>query len=1140
MSLQFILGNSGSGKSQTLYQKIIDASIQSPETKFLVIVPEQFTMQTQRELVHLHPAGGIWNIDILSFARLSHRVFEETAAEQRRVLEESGKTLLLRRAATREGEQLKVLKGSLKKRGCLKQMKSILSELVQYDIGEGEMEQLMEASRTNPRLACKLEDIQTLYDAFQRELEGKYITAEQTLELLCEKAADSSLLKDAVIALDGFTGFTPIQNKLLRKLMTITKEIYVTVTVDSERSAGYSREQDLFYLSSRTIRSLRMMAEEEGCPVLPSLICREPETARKTDPSMLRHLKRQLFRSGHRMSFAVSERAAEEISLHIATDPRGEAEAAAQTIRSLVQKGYRYRDIAVIVGDPASYVEHLPRIFRDYDIPCFMDQKRNVLSNPMVELIRALMEMLRRDYSRETVFRCLRTGLCRQEAEHTDLLENFCMAAGIRGFSKWKKSFAEIQGNFTEEQRELCEAQRAAWMEPLLTLTPLLKSKKTTVREKTEGLYRFLAHYDVQRQLSSYEQRFHEEGEEAYAKEYAQVYAEVIRLFDKMVELLGAETLSLEEYAELLEAGFEEMRIGIIPPTSDCVQVGDLERTRLNHVKVMLVLGLNDGWVPKSGGNGGLLSDFERELLGSSGVELAPTAKQESYIQKFYLYLAFTKPTDHLYLSCCRTTGDGSVMRPSYVMRTIQRLFPTLTIHDESGKSCLNGRASTPKSALKDLTAGLRTLGGQVENDPWLELYQWYRGQENYQALTDNLISAAFLTFDRSGIGAKAAKELYGSILTGSISRLEQFATCACKHFLQYGLRITERQEYRFLPVDMGNLFHAAMQAFAERVRDSEYSWKDLPEEKRELFLDESLQAAAEKCGGAILHATARNEALLARIRRILKRTVWALQLQVRAGSFVPTAFEIPFSQYRELESVTIPLEDGQMQLKGRIDRIDLSEQEDQIYLKIVDYKSGKTKFDLNELYYGLQLQLVVYLSAAMELEARLHPEKEIVPAGIFYSYMRDPLLETDESQVEEAMLKALCPNGLVNDDPEILKNLDNTLAPGEKSAVIPVDLTTKGVPSKRSKTVTTEQFRELGAFARRKMQENGSRILAGETAPNPFERTTGKSCDFCIYQSVCRMDRKIPGMMMRKLKEYSQEELWELLRTEKDTEESK
>ncbi|MDO4343231.1 MAG: helicase-exonuclease AddAB subunit AddB [Eubacteriales bacterium] len=1151
MSLQLILGNSGSGKSYELYQRVISAAVKSPEKKFLVIVPEQFTMQTQRELVRLHPDGGLLNIDILSFQRLAHRVFEEVGADRRTVLEETGKTLLLRRAASRRQENLKVLKGNLKKMGYLQQMKSMISELTQYDVDEEKMQRLLDGAKGKPSLYFKLQDIRQVYEGFREEMQGKYITAEETLEALCQVAGRSAVLRGSVIALDGFTGFTPSQQKLLGELLPMAEQVYAAVTIDAGEDFFRIRgEHELFYMSKKMIRILMETAREKGCSILPPVVMEWKTLPRFAKSPELAFLEAHLFRSGRRGAFWMDgnengrpadtsapkekETSLEKfgVSMHRSANPAEEIHFAARQIRRLLRQGYRYQDMAVIVGDLPSYSSYIPKIFAEYGIPCFLDNTRSLFSNPMIEFMRAALDMVQQNFTGTSVFRCLRTGLCQMEREQIDLLENYVLAAGIRGLSQWEKEFERCPQSFSTQDLERCNELRAQAASAFSPFAAAMKSRETSVREKTKAFYRLIVHFGMQKQLAVKAEEFGQIGRADIQREYAGVYRMIMELFDKLTELLGGEKLSLKEYTEILEAAFEEAKLGMIPPTADRIQVGDIERTRLKEIRVLFFLGLNDGWVPAAAGGTGLLSDMERESLRDCGVELAPTARQNSYIQKFYLYMNLTKPGEHLYLSFCKTNSEGSPMRPSYVIAAVRKCFPFLEIQEEDDREDIAGRVETQENGMIYLAEGFQKIRREQPKPQWLELYRrylWTGGRSQVETLAQ----AAFLTFDGKGIGREKAKELYGSTLVNSVSRLEKFASCAFAHFLQYGLRLKEREEYLFQPVDMGRMLHGVMEEFSKKMLEDGNDWASMPAEERDRMVEACVDEAAAGYGQQILFDSARNRHMIDRIKRIMRRTAWALQRQIQAGKFYPANFEVPFSQAEDLEAVHIALSgEERMKLTGRIDRIDVCEKEECVYVKVIDYKSGNTSFDLTAFYYGLQLQLAVYLNAAIELEQRVHPGKKILPAGIFYCHMKDPLLkmdsETEEDELERKLLREFRPDGLVNSEPEVFRQMDGDFS--KSSEVIPVTLNKDGTLAKASRTATEQQFGLLSSYVRRKMGEIAERIMQGEIAAVPYQRKQQTACDYCAYRRVCCPDPKIPGTHYRRLREYTQEEIWKLM----------
>lgn len=1134
MSLQFILGSSGSGKSRRAYQDIIRESMEHPEQDFLVIVPEQFSMQTQKELVTLHPQGGILNIDVLSFQRLAYRVFEETGADRHTVLEDTGKSLLLRKVAIEQQEQLRVLGGNLRKPGYIDEVKSVISELTQYNVGQEELDQMIRYASGRPGLMRKLEDIQVLYAAFREKLKEKYITSEEVLEVLMEAAKKSKLLAGCTILLDGFTGFTPIQQKVLGVLMGLARKMTVTITLDpGENPWKMGGMHELFYLSKKTVHILVKTAREAGCEIAEPVILGQKSLPRFADAPALAFLERHFLRPVP----AYYKEEQEALTVHTAKNAVEEVRFAARQILHLVRReGYRYQDIAVITGDLASYGEYVRRIFGEYGIPCFIDETRTILLNPFIEYIRAALELAAKNFSYESVFRYLRTGLCGLEREEIDLLENYVKAAGKRGLKAWSEKWECPTRTMDAGQAAVCDGLRQRVVEPLLPFLEQMKGRRATGRERTQALYDLIVSQEIQAQLARYEQHFRQEGELDMAKEYSQIYGIVLRLLDKVVDLLGEESLSTKEYTEILEAGFLEAKVGIIPPTADRVLVGDIERTRLKDIRALIFLGLNDGWVPKCGGKSGILTELDRDSLEGCGVELAPGARENGYIQRFYLYQILTKPSSRLILSYGKMKTGGESLRPSYIVNRILRMYPGLQVADEDERASLTEQAVTPESGIPWLIRGLKDLQRERADREWAQLYSWYDREEAYRERLNRLVDAAFLVRADRGIGRQAARALYGEVLENSVTRLEQFAACAFSHFLGYGLRLSEREEYGFQPVDMGNVFHLALELFAQRVQQGSYTWFTIPRDIQEQWADECLNQAVEELGGEALGSTARSSYGRERMKRILRRSIWALCEQVRAGSFAPVGYEISFSTAADLDAVNISLtEKEKMRLRGRIDRVDTCETEDAVYVKVIDYKSGSTEFDLVALYYGLQLQLVVYLNAALELEKRVNPGKEVIPAGIFYYRMQDPILEREEKtpeEINEEILKKLRPSGLVNG--EAVDQLDKSRE--KTSKVIPVGYTRSGF-SAASSVAGREQFRALSDFVNKKMQEIGGRILAGETEAAPYERKGRTACDHCSFREVCGFDRKIPGNHYRRLNEWKNEEIWQKISEPKGSE---
>ncbi len=1145
MSLQLILGGSGSGKTYGLYTELIRQSIEQPDTRYIAIVPEQFTMQTQKEIVSLHPNHGVMNIDIVSFKRLAYRVFEELAVSNPQVLDDMGKSMVLRKVAANKKKDLVLYKEHLSKSGFISQLKSMLSELYQYGISPEMLNQRIPETMS-PMLRQKLSDISVIYQGFKDYIRDKYITTEEILDVLCRVLPKSELIKNSVITLDGYTGFTPVQYRILELFLRYSKRVMVTVTIDpSENLSKRSGVQELFYMSRQMIWKLNELARETGAGKEKDLLLKNHPAVRYQGvteegshkgcggENALDFLEQNLYRYKGRSC----NQASGSIRLIKALNPKEEI---AFVIRSMEEEirsqGLRYRDMAVITGDIGGYSNEIIHQFQLNGIPYFLDDKKSILKNPMVELIRGAMEIMQKNFSYESVFRYLRTGLvtAKEDEEKMDRLENYVIAMGIRGFKRWDSQWEGWYRGGKELNLEELNEFREEIMAPLRRLREAFGDADSTVASMTRAVTALLMEMRIEEKMLAYEEKFRTMGEFTLAMEYSQVYGLVMDLFDRLAGLLGEEHVSRREYGEILDAGFSEIQVGLIPATVDRVVVGDITRTRLDHIKVLFFVGVNDGIVPVKKEKSSLFTDREREFLGDHQMELAPTAREEGLRQRFYLYLALTKPEKKLVLSYAAMDGSGKSLRPSTLIGELKRLFPGLL---ETSPL----RISVPLSMreAKDYLAdGLRDYGKNGEDRRLLELLKAFLLSGDYKEDGKRLTEAAFYAYEQKGIGKIAAKALYGSIISGSVTRMEQYASCAYAHFLNYGLELMERQEYQLAAMDIGNLFHDSIDLWFQRMKEEERDFRTITEEERKRLVHECVIKVTEEYGNTILKSSARNAYLAGKVERITDRTVWALSQQLKKGDFVPVGFEVSFSAADQLEAMRIPLsKEEAIHLRGRIDRMDLCEDEDAVYVKIIDYKSGSTAFDLTALYYGLQLQLVVYMDAALEMEERRKPDKPVVPAGIFYYNINDPVVEREGEMTDEEIsgkiLKQLRMNGLVNSDLSAISHLDREIE--TESDVIPVAMKNGIIQEARSSVAGGKRFSSLRQFVREKLKSEGKEILDGVIDVNPYKQGSRSACDYCPYHAVCGFDLKTAGYGFRKFKALKSEEIWPAIEGEEE-----
>ncbi len=895
MGLQLILGSSGTGKTTKIYNDMLQKSSIDKDRKYLAVVPEQFTMETQKIIVELSPGHGTMDIDILSFDRLAKRIFDEAGMNTLEVLDDTGKCLIIRKIIEENKNRLTVFGSKVKMSGFIDEMKSLVSELYQYGIGEKELDEMLVKSTKKPLLYAKLEDIRLIMVELKKYLEDKFIMNEEILRRVCELIPESEIVKNSYITFDEYTGFSPVQYEVIRMLLKYAGDINVALTVRDADEIDYAKAGDgldTFGITVKTVNKLKRIASDENVEIYSDIILKE--NYRFKECSEFRYLEENIFLYGKK-PFEVKD--SERISVHVCANAETEADYVAYNIKELVNtKGYRYKDIAVVTADISTYHRVITEVFQKHDVPCFIDYKRSVIANPMVESLRAVLEIISEGYSYESVFRLLKCGMSSLERKEIDKLENYVIRYGIRGYKRYSNEFVSAN----EEIDEDINIARQKFIDDTDNLYKAFKKNtRITVREAVTALYEFVVRLNMDGKLAAMERYFRENNNLSMAKEYAQTYEKVMKLFDKTVFLIGDEMVNAKELAAILDSGFEDIKVGIIPTTLDRVVVGDIERTRLNNVKALFFLGVNDGLIPKSEVKGGVLTQGERSFLEENDIELSPGARENVFIQKYYLYLMLTKMSEKLYISFKKTNGDGKSERPSYLINTIMHMFKGIKIYDEDNIKCSNiadkiTNIKSAKSYLAELIGGY--LREEYDNEDEAFFRELYSICERYDVKPEELVRAAIYESSPTKLDKAIAKCIYGEKLTNSVSRLEKFAACAYEHFMNYGLNLQPRREFEVNSADIGSIYHSTIELFSKKIRDEKLSWKDIDDNRRNELINESVDEAVKKNGTGVFEDSARNRFIVNRIRKMAEKTAWILQKQVMAGDFIPEDFELRFS----------------------------------------------------------------------------------------------------------------------------------------------------------------------------------------------------------------------------------------------------
>ncbi|MBR6258282.1 MAG: PD-(D/E)XK nuclease family protein [Lachnospiraceae bacterium] len=1095
MKLRFVIGGSGSGKSSTLQDEIIRRAEREPGRQFIVVVPDQFTMQTQKEMVERHPARGIMNIDVQSFGRLCHRISDEVGDTERIVLDDTGKNLIIKHLASDLADELPVIGSSLARKGYVHEVKSVISEFMQYGIGPGSVGRLSEYAAEKKALSAKLKDIEKVYEAFSSYLGERYITKEEKLDILAGQIEKSRLLKGSVVAFDGFTGFTPVQENVILKLMEVCEELIFTIIMPPEELDDYRADFDdhrLFALSMKTMRSLEQLAKNAGAERGEDILLGGEAPRFKASPA-LAFLDKHIFRNSDEV---YKDGTGEQLSAFVAVDPRQEIAEIFRRIKKLTREGgLAYRDIAVITGDLERYSPYVAEEEMRSGIPCFVDINQKLEHNPFTEYLRAAMECVDKGYAFDNVMHFLRSGLSGIDPEAADELEDYLLATGIRGSKAYSRIFARRPAYMKDDDEALLrvnETRQLIWDKTEGLREP---GSRAAADVYAKALYRFILDSDAYESLVRYSEYFTETGDQVRRKEYDQVYEAVCHLLEQTATLLEGEEISFSEFIEIFLSGLEEIKLGVLPMDVDRVVIGDMERTRLKPVKVVFFAGLNDGIIPAASTPGGMISDIDREFLEGAGFALAPTPRQRMFIQRLYLYHALGRPSRQLVLSYSATNSKGESIRPSYLISLISEMFPGLKTERAGRRPEEMPDAGEMAIMLSEYAAGTmpheELSGFHTDYDIMRE-----REPEKLKRLTES----AFYRYVPEILSRGSVSRIYGDTIKGSVSRMESFAACAYAHYLSYGLKLKERESNELQSLDMGSIYHDVLERFGKTLDEKGIEWAQVKAETIDALLPGIMEAVAAEYGTEKLYQDALSAYTLKRMTRILRRSILTVGQQLAKGTFKPVRYEYRFE--RDIE----PAGGVRVHLSGKIDRVDEYTADGKKYIKITDYKSGNRSLKPEWIYSGEQLQLPVYLYEALRAAG-----EGAVPAALFYYILSDPMISIDDGvtdDLDRKLLKTLKPRGLISNDDTVINALDTNFTGW--SDVMAVQRSAGGAISANSKSaMSPDDIRALTEYAEQKLMELGQEMLKGVYAAKPLD---SDKCKYCSHRDECMFDMTLPG----------------------------
>lgn len=1093
MALRIIYGKSGSGKSEYCFKEI--ANLINKEKKIYIITPEQFSFTAEQKLMNAISTKSVLNAEVITLSRMAHRVMQQVGGVNNVQLTKSGKAMLVYSILNDNKNELKFLNKSDEN---VDLSMSAITEFKKHGILPQDLKNEIEKV-DDLYLQSKLNDMYLIYSSFEQKLKNGYIEDTDLLTMLAQNLGKVDIVKNSLIYIDEFAGFTYQEYQVLKEFIKLAKQVTITVCTDSIQPS-LSPDTDIFYSNKITVSKILNLLKEENLKIEnPIFLTESPRF--KTDE--LKFIENNIYKN----KSTKYEKKVENIHLFLAKNQYSEIENVAKQITKLVkEKNMRYRDISLITRNIDTYSSLIRAIFAEYNIPFFIDEKRDLNQNIIVQYLLSILEIFTNNFSAESIFNYLKIGFSDIENDDIFKLENYCTKWGIK-YSKWQKDFTYGKNDKNNEEIEYLNSLRLKIVEPLNRL----KSKFGTVKETTKAIYEFLQEQQIEQKINLKIENLQEIGQIDLANEYQESYKIILEVFDEMVLVFGNEKLNVQKYMQILKTGLKNSELGKIPGTQDQVVVGDIERSRSHKVDIIFIIGINDGSFPSINKAEGFLGDKDREYLKQDGIELANGTIENLYEENFNIYKAFTTAEKQLYLSYASSDLDGKSLRPAMLINKIKKLFPSLI--EKSDVTIKKYEIVNKNITYQELLENISSLrnGNKIE-DIWYAVYQYYKNQnEWYEKLKQDLQGIDYTNIPQN-IDKNIIEKLYGNILNTSISRLEKYAGCPFSYYLQYGLRLKEREELKVQNFDTGSFMHETIDEFFKKVNKENINLSELvtDEEKIQKLVNSVVEEKLDMGKKYTFVETPKYKVLVKRLKRIVAKALKYIIEGLVYSDFNIQGTEVEFSKNGKYKPIIIQLEDGKkVEITGKIDRIDTAESEGEKYLRIIDYKSSAHNIDLNEVYAGLQIQLLTYMDAVCK-------EEDLIPAGVLYFSLLEQMINTDkkitEEQIEEELRKNFKMKGLILADVKVIKMQDKNLDYGT-SKLIPAGITKSGdISEKTTSGVDKEEFKILQDYIYKTIKEIAKEILKGNINIKPYNKDGKKPCDYCPYKAVCRFDTRTKG----------------------------
>lgn len=1111
--MNLIIGRQGTGKTTVVYNQIQRALSEGKEN-LLLIVPEQYTLEAEREIINVLQVPGILHVEVISFSKLMQRIMEEVGGIIRTRLTNTGKQMVIQKIINDKGDTLVTYGGVVNKLGLLEGLEEIISSMGKKSIDIETIENLLdEGNLDNEMLENKLKDIISIARAYKSWLGNDYMDGESIIEHVIQNISKSTFIRNTHIWIDGFHTYTEQVYRLIGELMIYANSVTITLTHPIDL---FTKDKDIFSINIKTKDKLCEMAKNQFKII---------ECYYKQDKSKeILTIEEKLFAySPNKYLDGISD-----IGIYQCKDIYREMDELCLYIINLVQENkYRWKDICILTNNLNNYEFLIKRYTQEYGIPCFMDTKKSISDKPLPILLINTLKVILYNYPYEEIFSLIKSGLIDLTMEGYEKLENYILKYGIKGY-EWVKDFYKLMDEDIYDLNELNNMRRAI-IEPIEKLKVAIKTNPT-VYNISSALFQYIRDLGIEEKIDCQINELKESQQWEYAGEYSQIYNMIIQIFDEFVEIFGDNPMDLKEYLRLFEIGIQSVKLSIIPSTLDQVFVGDITRSRNASVKVTCIVGVNEGIIPGQWVSNNIITDYESNILKDKGIEIIDDSSYQGVQEQYLLYNILSRSRDKIFLSYPLADYEGNSLKPSIYIEEIKNIFPKLEENSQGQDD--NKSITYGNGTLKHMVAYYRDAikNCDIGENSYDQAYLWFYENVDYRNTINNLKGAFDYSNELSKLNPQLLDRIYPSVLSTSVSRLEKYVQCPFKHFVHYALKPKEREVYQVSIPDIGELLHKAIQEYTIRLNVEDLEWGSVDEETMIVICNEIIDNITRDYKKGIFDTNPRYRYLKGYLKRLFYRSISVLSHHYRQGKFNIWAYEMEFGRGKEIPPISIDISnDKRIVLEGRIDRIDMYTRDNKHYFKILDFKTGDKELSLVDIYYGLSLQLSVYMWACLNYGR--DKSWETIPAGMFYFKMSDPLIPTDEKDtqiINNEITKALRLQGIMLKDEELYRDIDSLAGEGN---VLQYKIKKDGSLSEASKGLMDEtSINELMNYLDNEIKDIGREIFSGDITVKPAKTNNWEACQYCIYKSICFFDPQIGGNQYKYIKNLGEDEVIKLI----------